>query len=79
MGTDERGYTAMTDEQELAVVVALVQAIAARHYDGELTLVRSSAGWQAAFGSPPTDLGLGEHAPSLLEALRELAVEPHAV
>ena len=66
----------MTDAQELAVVLALVEAIAARHHDGKVTFVRSPAGWQVAFGVPANlPPGLENHS-TLAGALLELVVEP---
>ena len=65
----------MTDAQELLVVLAILEAVAARSHAGEVTLVRSTAGWQVAFGRPNGLPPLENHA-SLVDGLRELIVEP---
>jgi hypothetical protein len=65
----------MIDAQELAVVAGLVEAVAARHYGGNVTLVRGPSGWQVAYGRPANLPALENH-PTLVEGLRELIVEP---
>lgn len=65
----------MSDADELLTVARLVESIAARHYDGQVTMLHSPAGWQVAYGRPADVPDLENH-PTLVEGLRELIVEP---
>ena len=65
---------------ELSLILSLVEAIAARRFDGQVTLVRDALGWRVAFGIPlEFDKTVASPRASLREAMRDLVVEPVSI
>lgn len=63
--------------EELAVLVDLIDTLAALKAEGKMTMQRSPAGWRVALGHGPVN-GQPIH-PELVDALRQLVIEQTVV
>lgn len=70
------------EEFDLETLIGLAEALASKHADGHLTMLRFTSGWKVAIGTPDLDSGIGRDQvlrltayPTLRVALVALLIE----